>query len=93
MLNGELTLERAKQWASDLRAEHGEDLHALVAHACRAAWGRTATADEIILGESFIRKQTSRLRSPAGNKSDPRAGALADFCHAVMNANETLFVD
>lgn len=100
LLNGEVTRERANRWALDLRQQHGDDLHALTGHAYRAAWGRAASTEEVALGVAFIRKQADRLRSPtvrATPKTDapgsPLASAVADFCHALVNTNEMLYVD
>jgi hypothetical protein len=91
LLNGDFTKERADKLASDLLAKHGTDDAALVAHGYRLAWGRTATADEIKLGVKFIGKQTALLE--AKHAESARAQAVADFCHALMNTNEFLFVD
>ncbi len=93
LLNGELTRERAKRWASELLLRHGDDLTALTVAAYRAAWCRSATEDEVRLGSDFIRKQTDRLRSPNARVKDALSAALADFCHALVNSNEMIYVD
>ena len=101
LLNGEFTLECAERWAARLVTQHPDD-RALVAAAYRAAWGRTPTPAEVALGIRFLDAQTSLLRNspppvlPAGwpATTDPhRAAAVVDFCHAVLNANEFLYVD
>ncbi len=58
----------------------------LAAGAYRSAWGRRATGEEIRLGAEFMRRQTELRRRNA-------AEAVADFCHAVLNSNELLYVD
>jgi hypothetical protein len=93
LLNGELTRERTNRWAVELLRRHGDDLHALTAAAYRAAWSRPATGDEVRLGVDFIRKQADRFRSLNGGSKDTLAPAIADFCHAVVNSNEMLYVD
>jgi hypothetical protein len=106
LLNGELTLERAQHWAARLLQSSASDNHTLIAEACRQAWGRPATADEIELGVQFLAKQAASLQDqgmqadtlklPAGWPQDGdacRAAAVVDFCHAVLNSNEFMFVD
>ena len=98
MLNGDLTLENARTWGGKLLARHGSDDDALVAHAFRAAWGRPATIDEVRLGVRFLAAQAERLRErTAGLRpmtaAELRAAAVADFCHALLNTNEFLYVD
>jgi hypothetical protein len=93
LLNGELTRERARKWAQRLLSKHGDDLTAVVLSAYRTAWTRPASADEVRLGLDFLRRQQERLGSPNGKGKDARLDAVADFCHAVLNSNETLYVD
>jgi hypothetical protein len=98
LLNGELASENAQAWSARLVARHGTDDQALVAHAYRAAWGRAGTADEVRIGVRFVAAQAERLRERgAGGKSmtaaEARAAAIADFCHALLNTNEFLYVD
>ena len=45
----------------------------------------TASADEIKLGVRFLAKQTALLE--AKHAAAPRAAAVADFCHALLNTN------
>jgi hypothetical protein len=79
---------------------------ALVAQAYRRALVRPASADELALGVRFLDRQsaiiTERLaagqaaRLPAGGSppSDrARAAALVDLCHALLNANEFVYLD
>jgi hypothetical protein len=82
LLNGDFTLERARRWAGELLGRFPHDDRALVAHAYRAAWGRLATDEEIALGLDFLKKQ-----------GDAHSDAVTDFCHALVNANEFLYVD
>jgi hypothetical protein len=96
LLNNDLTLACARRWAESLRARYGDDLAILVAEAYRTAWGRPATDEEVRLGVRFVQEQARRaplvsLRPSAG-ATDP-GPALADFCHAVLIANEFLYID
>ncbi len=92
LLNGDFTKERADKLGADLLAKYGSDDAALVAHGYRAAWGRTATTEEIKLGVRFLDKQTALLEAKQRNRCS-RATVVADFCHALLNTNEFLFVD
>jgi hypothetical protein len=83
LLNGDFTLERARRWADELLTRFPQDDRALVAQAYRAAWGRRPTDEEVALGLDFLKKQ------PA----DAHTAAVTDFCHALVSANEFLYVD
>jgi hypothetical protein len=95
LLNSELTLERARHWGAGLQQRFSDDLQALVTHAFRAAWGRVPAAQEVALGVAFIQKQEQRLRSERGPVAGApgRSPAITDFCHAIINSNEMLYVD
>jgi hypothetical protein len=78
MLNGEFVLEHARNWSEQLQRSSPGDTKSKVALAYRCAWGRPATEEEIRLGMTYLRQ--------------PRA-TLGDFCHALLNTNEFLYVD
>jgi hypothetical protein len=85
LLNGELAQERAAAWATALRRAHGDDARALVVGAYRAAFARPPDDDELDHARRFLDRQTALLDLPER--------ALADFCHALLNANEFEWVD
>jgi hypothetical protein len=91
LLNSELTLGRARQWAQNLRARHGEDIEKIAVEAYRRAWGRPASRDEVALASRFVERQ-ARLHQREGS-GDGHTQALIDFCHAVLNTNEFVYVD
>jgi hypothetical protein len=93
LLNGELALTRARRWALALRAEHGEDPEKTAASAYRAAWGRPAGADEVRLGLAFVERQAGLYRAEGAGDEKARSQALVDFCHALLNTNEFVYVD
>jgi hypothetical protein len=98
LLNGDFVRERAEKIGTALLARYGARDAELVAQAYRAAWGRPATADEVQLGVKFLSTQaeTIRTRGDAAGAKEPdalRAAAVADFCHALLNTNEFLYVD
>jgi hypothetical protein len=96
MLNSELTLDLARQWAIQLSDDFENDTRGLVSRAHAAAFGRPASDDELDASVAFIEEQT-RSRGATTNSSEDAADtspdAIADFCHALFNANNFLFVD
>jgi hypothetical protein len=94
LLNGDFTFDRARQWAARLLEQHPLDEQALIAQAYRSAWGRRATPEEIQAGLRFLDTQSAVIPERGDKPADScRAAALVDFCHAVLNANEFLYVD
>jgi hypothetical protein len=78
LLNGDFALESGRRLAAALRERFSDDDAAAITHAYRLAWGRRPSAQEIQLGLRFL---------------NTRNATLADFCHALLNTNEFLFVD
>jgi hypothetical protein len=99
LLNGDFVLERGQALAATLHERFGSDEAQTVAEGYRLAWSRQPRAEEIQLGLRFLSKQTDLLRARRqadGGEKDRdavRRAALADFCHAVLNTNEFLFID
>ncbi len=84
MLNSEVTLEFARQWAERLIQRHGDDRRALVTDAYVGAFGRSASEDEVGAALAFL---IERTRESVAND------AVTDFCHAILNANEFIMID
>jgi hypothetical protein len=107
LLNSELVLDYARAFAGRLLQDNPRaDLRRLVGSAYTLAFSRDATEDEIAAAESFISRQQAliELERPAGLPlllprgfpkflDPPLAAAITDFCHALMNANEFVYVD
>jgi hypothetical protein len=95
LLNGDFTRERAEKIGATLLARYADKDADLVAHAYRAAWGRPATSDEVRLGVKFLSTQAETIRAKGGaaGMDAARAAAVVDFCHALLNTNEFLYVD
>jgi hypothetical protein len=98
LLNGDFTLERAGHLATALLERHPEPDTALVTLAYRSAWGRKPDTEEVRLGLKFLAKQTEVIRSREAAFGPPepdaaRRAAVVDFCHALLNTNEFLYVD
>jgi hypothetical protein len=99
LLNGDFALERGRAFAATLHECFGGDEARMIAHGYRLAWGRQPSTEEIQLGLRFLSKHTEMLRTRrhadggAMDADAARRAALADFCHALLNTNEFLFID
>ena len=107
LLNSELVLDYARAFAGRLLHDNpNAELRRLVNSAYVLAFGRKPTDDEVAAAESFIARQQSliELERPSGRPlllprgfpkflDPPLAAAITDFCHALMNANEFVYVD
>jgi hypothetical protein len=106
LLNGEFALERAQRWSGRLLVEHGQDSPALVRAAMAEAYVGEPAEEQVRAGEEFLAGQTAAIAAagdatasdllplPMPEGHDPaRAAAVVDFCHAILNTNEFLYVD
>jgi hypothetical protein len=99
LLNGDFAHERSRGLAVGLRERFGAEDAALVHRAYRLAWGRQPAEEEVRLALRFLSTQTEALLSRESSsgehpdRSSAHSAALADFCHALLNTNEFLFVD
>ena len=87
LLNGELAWEEADCWAGKLRQAAGDEA-AIITLAYRDAFGRPPQSAEVEAAREFLRLQTG-----ASGSSPAEGEAWVDFCHALLNANEFLYVD
>jgi hypothetical protein len=93
LLNGEWSFAQATAFARRILPADGADVRAGVELAYRWAYGRSPSTEERAAAVAFLTKQTALT---AGNGSpDPsaRLAAWTDFCHALLNSNEFLFLD
>jgi hypothetical protein len=81
LINGAWTLDRARALARRLERQAGSDTAGRVTLAYRLAFGREPTQAELSDAEAFL------------TRGSADAPAWIDFCHAVLNANEFLYVD
>jgi len=85
LLNSDFAQETAAKIADTLTEEHQSDTAKLIAAATQRCLSRSATAAEIKTGSAFLDQQTAIAGS--------FRGALADYCLALLNSNEFVFVD
>jgi hypothetical protein len=105
LMNGPLAQAQSKIFAARLLREAGNDRDRIIARAFMLAFGRPARDFERDWAREYLERQTALLRErvaahqpvatvpgvPSG--VDPAfAAALADFCLALFNANEFLYV-
>jgi hypothetical protein len=93
MLNSELTLELANDWAERLVAGHADSERDLIEAAIQSAFCRVATEKETELASKFLADETRLATKREGHKDDPRTEAVAAFCHALFNTNEFISID
>ncbi len=82
MINGPWTMQRAQAFARRIGQDSSLTLDHRIAFAYALAFGRPPTSEETTAGVKFL--QTNAAQS---------TDALTDFCHALLNSNEFLYVD
>jgi hypothetical protein len=104
MLNSEVTLTQARYTAGWLLAVHPGDIRALIRDAYRTLFARDPEPDEVKEAQAFLDRQARRLASsktsigeplpePPPQVGAPLADAVVDFCHALLNSAEFLYVE
>jgi hypothetical protein len=106
LINGEVLLMQARYWSGRLLARHGAAVRAVIRAAYVEAFGRAPSEAELSAAEQFVLAQKRRIESaeaapPAGLLPEPLAAdidralasALVDFCHALMDCTEFLYVE
>ena len=83
LLNDAGITVRAREFAARVSAD-GASSDEVIDRTYRLALGRLPTSEERSAGLEFLGTQAK--------KSSP-AAAVADYCHAVLNLNEFLYVD
>jgi hypothetical protein len=86
LINGAWTLARAKALARRLERIAGSDGVERITLAYRLAFGRVPTQAELSDAEAFLTRES-------GATASTDSPAWIDFCHALLNANEFLYVD
>jgi hypothetical protein len=106
LTNGPFAQVQSGALAARLLAECGSDESALIKRAYELAVGRPPRSAEASTSREFLRRQADLLRErlllrlpinvPPGTPrgvAPEAAAALADFCLAILNLNEFLYVD
>jgi hypothetical protein len=105
-LNSAFSFMTAKKFASHLLAEAGVGTQQQIALAYRRALGRLPTAEEQVVAADFISSAKKRMRDDRPDllkitvpdnlpESSDRlhAAALTQFCLAMLNLNEFIYID
>lgn len=85
LLNSGFAHSTAVKIATQLNEQHGSDPTALITAATLRCLSRQPTPQEIEIGQKFLQKQTAL--TPGFRE------ALADYCLALLNSNEFVYVD
>jgi cytochrome c553 len=91
LMNNQFVLEQAGYLAERLTKEGGVQARAQVRRGFQLALGRTPSVKETQWALDFIKAQTAGYAERKNEK--PAAAALRDFCHALINLNEFVYVD
>jgi mono/diheme cytochrome c family protein len=91
LMNNEFVLRQAGYFAERVAKEAGADKRAQVVRAFKIALSRAPNAKEIEWALSFLKSQAESYAQRKDEK--PEAAALRDFCHAVINLNEFVYLD
>jgi hypothetical protein len=99
LLNGDFAVACGQSLAAALDERYRGDEARMIAQGYRLTWGRQPSTEEIQLGVHFLSTQTEALHTRQqadGATTDgesARRAPLSNFCHALLNTNEFLFVD
>lgn len=102
LLNDAFLLRAGSAFAARVTREAGSDPDACIDRAYRLAFGRTPSAGELRAARAFLVRQAqiagpprrSAGLSPLEVSSGPELSvALVDFCHALLNSSEFLYVE
>ena len=98
LMNNTTVVEYAGHFAERLSRDAGNDAAAQVKRAWWLCFAREPGKTELDKGVAFLKGQTDFFQdqiAKAATKPKESAGqqALANFCHALLSANEFLYVD
>ena len=91
LMNNEFVLQQAGFFAERVAAEAGTDPRKQIASAFKLALNRQPSEKETAWAIEFLQKQTAGYAERKNEK--PEAAALRDFCHAIFNLSEFLYLD
>jgi hypothetical protein len=91
LLNNQSTLEQASHFGRRIELEAGSDRRAQIKRAFKYALSRPPSPREVDWALEFLKNQGDRYAQH--RHEHPEEAALRDFCHAMFNLNEFLYVD
>ncbi|MBL8208610.1 MAG: DUF1553 domain-containing protein [Blastocatellia bacterium] len=91
LMNNEFVLEQAKYFAERVTKEAGIDRNKQIVRAFQLALHRQPNKQEQDWSLNFLKAQTDGYTQR--KHESPDAAALRDFCHAIINLNEFLYLD
>jgi len=80
LMNGDWMLQRARQFAEQLRSTHGDDSTPMVQEAYQRCYGRNPNPEEAQMALSFLKDQNAE------------GDSLVDMCQMLLNSNEFLYL-
>lgn len=91
LMNNEFVLEQARFFAERVTTEAGAEVNKQIARAFQIALHRKPSVKEQDWSLNFLKSQADGYSQR--KHEHPEAAALRDFCHAIINLNEFLYVD
>lgn len=88
LMNAEFAVAAAQALVDQVLSDAGSDATARIELIYRRTLSRDPSASEIDAARRFLQSQTAGLDSAANNQT-----ALVDFCRAMFNLNECVYVD
>jgi Protein of unknown function (DUF1553) len=109
LLNDKSILISAQTFAGRVMNEAGADVNRQIVVAYRMAYAREPEADEFKIAINFLDQQSALIKTRIEAKqpvalpsncsvasdtiAQSRAAAVVDFCHALFNSNEFVYVN
>ncbi|VTS05983.1 DUF1549 and DUF1553 domain-containing protein [Tuwongella immobilis] len=93
LLNDRLILQHAKDLASRVLTESGNEPSGIVDRAVRLCYSRAPMAEESHELQTFLKEQSVRLAATFPDAKVAFREAVVDLCHALLNTNEFLTID
>jgi hypothetical protein len=91
LMNNEFVLQQSGFFAERVAKEAGADRRAQAVRAFKIALNRPPNAKEIEWSLSFLKSQADGYAQR--KNEEPEKAALRDFCHAIINLNEFVYID
>ena len=91
MLNSELVMQSAAEFADRLLREEGDDEHR-VRRMHALAYGRSASTDEVSAAMKFLAAVDASLASSSSDEHERRRQAWSVLCQTVLAASEFIYV-